>query len=92
MKRVALIWVVCEADHFAWAQKNLEEAIEAAAEREVEIKMKFHISGASRSGNKRSLISAGKMNENGIEPVKSSEDDPFSEYQGYGQPRRDCSH
>ena len=32
-KRVELIRVVREADHFAWAQKNLEEAIEAAAER-----------------------------------------------------------
>ena len=40
-KRVVLIWAVREADHFAWVQNNLEETIEAAAESEVEIKMKF---------------------------------------------------
>ena len=40
-KRVVLIWIVREVDHFAWVQKNLGEAIEAAAESEVEIKMKF---------------------------------------------------
>lgn len=34
-------WAVREADYFAWVQNNLEETIEAAAESEVEIKMKF---------------------------------------------------
>jgi len=38
---VVLIWAVREAEHFAWVQNNLEETIEAAAESEVEIEMKF---------------------------------------------------
>lgn len=56
---MVLIWAVREADHFAWVQNNLEETIEAAAESEVEIEMKF----TSGSGNEHALISAGKMNE-----------------------------
>ena len=72
-KRVVLICVVREVDHFAWARKNLEEAIEAAAKDEVEKKTKFYVSGASRSGNERSLISARKMNEKGVELAKDDQ-------------------